>query len=111
MAKHTPGPWDMHTAPTQIGSCHKIGPFPSGRSVGGSHACIYADGIRIGVDDQIPMAVELRANARLISAAPDLLTALALARTILCDLEGYEPSGASILVIDAAIAKATGEAP
>ena len=36
-------------------------------------AFIYGDGIRIGVDDALPKAQELAANARLIAAAPDLL--------------------------------------
>lgn len=76
MSAHTPGPWEMATVPTTVGSCHKIGPFPSGGQSGKTYACVYADGCRIGVDDNIPNAVELRANARLIAAAPDLLAAL-----------------------------------
>jgi len=75
MSAHTAGPWSLNTVPTTVGSCHKIGPFPRGLS-GETWACVYADGCRIGVDDNTPNAVELHANARLIAAAPDLLAAL-----------------------------------
>ena len=71
-ALHTPGPWIFATVPTSVGSCHKIGPFPNGSRVA-TFACVYADGHRLGIDDAVPAAIELRANARLIAAAPDLL--------------------------------------
>ena len=117
MSAHTPGPWTLETVPTSIGSCHKIGPFPSGRLASGTYACVYADGIRIGVDDNIPMAVELLANARLIAAAPDLLAAL---QQLVAATWGLAPAtSADGCYTDdpkerdarAAIAKATGEAP
>lgn len=63
------------TVPTSVGSCHKIGPFPNARR-SETFACIYADGIRKGVDEALPAALELAANARLIAAAPELLEAL-----------------------------------
>lgn len=68
--KHTPGPWTFETVKTQSGICHKIGPFPwkNGKQ---NHACIYVDYASAG-----PIERELRANARLIVAAPDLLEAL-----------------------------------
>jgi len=71
--KHTPGPWTFETVQTQSGICHKIGPFPwkNGKH---NHACIYVDYASAG-----PIERELRANARLIVAAPDLLIALKLA--------------------------------
>ena len=76
-AAHTPGPWSLTTVPTSAGSCHQIGPFPTRRPDGApTFACLYADGIRIGIDDRLPNAIELAANARLIAAAPDLLAAL-----------------------------------
>ena len=74
-AAHTPGPWILATVPTSAGSCHKIGPFPNGSRVA-TFACVYADGHRLGIDDDLPAAKELSANARLIAAAPDLLAAL-----------------------------------
>lgn len=70
---HTPGPWSLETVATSIGSCHKIGPFPGGMARREAHACVYADGIRIGIDENIPRAQELASNARLIAAAPALL--------------------------------------
>lgn len=76
-AAHTPGPWSLTTVPTSAGSCHEIGPFPARRPGGApTFACVYADGIRIGIDDGLPRAIELAANAHLIASAPDLLEAL-----------------------------------
>lgn len=72
-AAHTAGPWSLTTVPTSVGSCHKVGPFPTGRPDGApTFACIYADGIRIGIDDGLPRAIELAANARLIAASPTM---------------------------------------
>lgn len=74
---YTKGPWSMETVETSNGSCHKIGPFPSGRDWRPeTHACVYADGFRLGVDDNLSVAIELRANANLIAAAPDMAEAL-----------------------------------
>lgn len=74
--KHTAGPWTLTTVPTDIGSCHKIGTFPGPHHRPENYACVYADTIRIGIDEATPRAQELLANARLIAAAPDLLAAL-----------------------------------
>ena len=72
-AAHTAGPWSLTTVPTSAGSCHKIGPFPASRpGRAPTFACVYADGIRIGIDDRLPRAIELAANARLIAAAPTM---------------------------------------
>ena len=72
-AAHTAGPWSLTTVPTSAGSCHKIGPFPARRPGGApTFACVYADGIRIGIDDEMPHAIELAANARLIAASPTM---------------------------------------
>ena len=70
---HTPGPWSLTTVPTSAGSCHQIGPFPTRRPDGApTFACVYADGIRIGIDDGLPRAIELAANAHLIAASPTM---------------------------------------
>ena len=72
-AAHTAGPWSLTTVPTSVGSCHKIGPFPARVPDGApTFACIYADGIRIGIDERLPNAIELAANARLIAASPTM---------------------------------------
>ncbi|WP_313251121.1 hypothetical protein [Stenotrophomonas indicatrix] len=71
-SKHTPGPWALESVNTSVGSCHKIGPFPSAGVRSEVHACVYADRLRLGLDDESPIAVELLANARLIAAAPEL---------------------------------------
>lgn len=65
----TPGEWSLKTVPTSDGSCHKIGPFPSASRIHSeAHACVYAIGIRLGIDDSTPVARELLANARLMAA-------------------------------------------
>lgn len=72
IAKHTPGPWQAVTFRTSCGVCHKIGPWPHKWRAGTTmSACIY---------DDYPSPPEgtdtMLANARLISAAPELLEAL-----------------------------------
>ena len=72
--KYTPGPWTLETVTTAVGICHKIGPFPPRRpdDVTTRSACLYAD-YPSGCN---PADEELKANARLIAAAPELLEAL-----------------------------------
>ena len=62
----TPGPWLLRTAPTSAGLCHIVS------AADWRGAFIYGDGIRKGVDDALPKAQELAANARLIAAAPTM---------------------------------------
>lgn len=103
--KHTPGPWILATVPTSVGSCHKIGPFPGAGHHPYTYACVYADGIRPGIDDALPAAVELAANARLMSASPDMALALEM---LAADADAgtvMTPSGLR-LTIDAALIKA-----
>ena len=97
MSKHTPGPWALD---------------------GGNHIVSMAalsGSVRVAVIDtpDIHAAVdwpEAHANARLVSAAPDLLEALTalvgLARMRAAPLGDYV---SALAVADAAIAKATGE--
>lgn len=70
--KFTPGPWTLETVKTSSGICHKIGPFPW-RPDRQNHACIYHDYPNGTLG---PVELELRANARLITAAPELHDAL-----------------------------------
>ena len=115
-AAHTPGPWSLTTVPTSAGSCHKIGPFPARRPGGApTFACVYADGIRIGIDDGMPRAIELAANARLIAAAPQLLEALQTTAENLRSWKAASNSGIKTFdswleVVEEAIAKAKGGA-
>lgn len=112
--KHTPGPWLLRTTPTSAGLCHIVS------AADWRGAFIYGDGIRKGVDDALPKAQELAANARLIAAAPDLLEALQ--EMVAGDAEAIEDAKrlgvpfpdemlAAYHKARAAIAKATGEQP
>jgi hypothetical protein len=79
LANATKGPWPIETVPTSGGAglCHKIGSFPAGPwKDEPTCACVYGDGLRIGIDDGLPRAVELLANARLIAAAPETIRLL-----------------------------------
>lgn len=103
--KSTPGPWILATVPTSVGSCHKIGPFPGAGHRPYTYACVYADGIRPGIDDALPAAIELAANARLMSASPDMAEILEI---IAADADAGEillTSGVR-LALDAALIKA-----
>lgn len=105
--KWTPGPWPLRTVETSVGSCHKIGAFPSAGVLGGQ-ACVYADRLQLGLDDQNPIAVELLANARLIAAAPELYEAL---RTMvdMAEFEGWDGRSGDYAVAVEVLAKARGE--
>ncbi len=114
MSDFTPGPWLLRTTPTSAGLCHIVS------AADWRGAFIYGDGIRKGVDDALPKAQELAANARLIAAAPDLLEALR--EMVAGDAEAIEDAErigipfpdemlATYNKACAAIAKATGEQP
>ena len=64
--KHTQGPWLLRTTPTSVGLCHIVS------AADWKGAFIYGNGIRKGIDDALPKAQELAANARLIAAAPTM---------------------------------------
>lgn len=109
MSDFTPGPWLLRTTPTSAGLCHIVS------AADWRGAFIYGDGLRKGVDDALPKAQELAANARLIAAAPDLLEALQRIEeywnqdqneTAMADACWH-----AINTARAAIAKATGEQP
>ena len=59
----TPGSWLLRTTPTSAVLCHIVS------ATDWRGAFIYGDGIRKGVDDALPKAQELAANARLIATA------------------------------------------
>ncbi|WP_309601197.1 hypothetical protein [Burkholderia multivorans] len=107
--KSTPGPWILATVPTSVGSCHKIGPFPSAGHRPHTYACVYADGIRPGIDDALPAAIELAANARLMAASPDMALALEM---IAAEDDAARHNGTPLLTsgvrmtLDAALIKA-----
>lgn len=105
--KHTPGPWVMDTIPTSVGICHRIGPFPPRRPDDETvrHACLYAD-YPSGFN---PADRELEANARLMTAAPELLEALQLylIEDEIARGHGYGIGGEAQQKATAAIAKAT----
>lgn len=84
----TPGPWELELVPTSIGSCFKIGTFPAFGSRPVTHACVYADSLSGKDFDLIPTGRELRANARLIAAAPAMFAAL---KQLLTETRFYEP--------------------
>ena len=76
-AAHTPGSWSLTTVPTSAGSCHQIGPFPTGRPDGApTFACIYADGIRFGIVAGLPRGLVRAATARLVSSVRQLKEAM-----------------------------------
>jgi hypothetical protein len=104
-AAHTPGPWGISTVPTSIGTCHKIGPFPSLGNNGQTYACVYADNVRERDYGYTKVGDELLANARLIAAAPELLAACEKAVEW---LDGWASAEPYIDTLLAAIEKATG---
>ena len=74
--KFTPGPWKHEVVQTSCGTCHKIGPFPSAHEGDEGYACVYADNIQFHDYGHNSVGDELKANAVLMCAAPDLLVAL-----------------------------------
>lgn len=101
--KFTPGPWKLDTVPISngSGSCHRIGEFPGTDWCSHTYACLYVDGIRIGIDEGLPRAIELAANARLMAAAPRLYAALA---RVTRQLSNEHPTDEAWLEAEAALA-------
>ena len=102
---HTPGPWFLETVRTSVGVCHKVGPL--GHSTKFHNACLYDD-----CYSDKPHDLQLLADARLITAAPELLGAL---KGLLDDIEEYQKinnlggeKNITQVLARAAIAKAEG---
>lgn len=95
-AAHTPGPWVVEDLPADPYIVYAGGIHGNGER---RQVCVTANGF-FGCDESI-------ANARLISAAPELLEALRLCLHAVC-LAGWE-GDLSAEKARAAIAKATGE--
>lgn len=97
MTKHTPAPWKVVGVPVtdKNGKRHPDSMRKVVTSSGGSVMCNGSNKF---------------ANAHLIAAAPELLEALNRARYELVTEKFYPETAPVIQVIDAAIAKARGEA-
>jgi hypothetical protein len=96
MSKHTPAPWTLTTVKTSVGHAHKIGPF---------NACLYVDHRDARETDR--KTVEAAANAHLMVASPELLTALVdCLDHCMLDWTSDDPRAVRAR---AAIAKATGQ--
>lgn len=95
-AKHTPGPWIIEATPRSIAEDYVI---RTEHSVVAAILPLYNED-------------ETDANARLIAAAPELLEAAKEAREALQPFLTEEPAAewTAARMLDAAIAKATGEA-
>lgn len=102
------GPYLVMTVPTSMGSCHKIGPLQKYDGTA-TFACIYADRMRPGIDDQCADAIMLRATAHLIAAAPDLYEAAQVAWNCIAELSPTQARVEVAQMLQAAIEKATGE--
>ena len=97
MSGHTPGPWRWWTSC----SFNRLSSDATGKDGDVLRAVKYRDGVA-GIEGS-------EADMRLIAAAPDLLEALRVAYRHI-DPNGLRRShGKDIALIDAALAKATGE--
>jgi hypothetical protein len=93
MSKHTPGPWRVFAAPTAI--------FAEGRK-----EVVHWSGF-----DSSDFQKDIKANARLIAAAPELLEACKKTIELFCTLPNQRYSGLIVAcaeIVEAAIQKAEG---
>ena len=108
---HTPTPWAIHT-------CNENGPFldsfflsTTAQTWDGNECEQIICRFPTGTGQFSDMGRENLANAHLISAAPDLLSALEEMMSVFQDHEQYDEESAEVVSIArAAIAKAKGEA-
>lgn len=87
----TSAPWTLETVKTSSGICHKVGPFPY-RPDRQNHACIYHD---YPNGELGPLELELRANAELISLAPELAKENIALRSIIARLGFCTPDASA----------------
>lgn len=97
--KHTPGPWTI-----------KAGFIVAEAS--GWKGAFVAKPLHVDIDNKVSDTPRAEANARLIAAAPDMLAALELVAPIYAHIDQRDtsPFGVTGRTVNAAIAKAKGEA-
>lgn len=107
-AQHTPGPWAVHDRRAYVvPAAHRLRPI-GGSSDKARDLAEYAQEIcAVQWPDRHRTEAEVKANAQLIAAAPDLLAACKVAFDQTCSV-GRPKDWQQIA---AAIAKATGSAP
>jgi len=94
--KWTPGPWNTRNHGVIVGGpFHQVERGTAQRQI--AMACVIVDCEQA--------EAERDANARLISAAPDMAEALMVARELIAEF-GCEMDSPSVALIDAALAKA-----
>lgn len=101
---HTPGPWEVKLSQDDEGTLCDIG-VPDAIARCGQHVCrIHGWGFDYKADK------EQQANARLIAAAPELLTGCEAALAYLADPPSVFPENraAAVEIIRAALNKAKG---
>lgn len=114
MSAHTPGPWLVHYERDAFDSAQSILKVTQGNSYDHPQGPLSLASVNVAAF--APHTDEALANAKLISAAPDLLDALeALMQRAVKDAERYAPDGnepiwAFISDASDAIAKAKGGA-
>lgn len=105
MSGHTPGPW--HHSDASMWACVTSKP--------GGHGDVIAEAVEVrsfGPSADDVRDAEIKANARLIAAAPELLEALKMLASIVGEQDTAEVDDGSIYALAlamAAIAKAEGK--
>ena len=106
VAEHTPGPWMVpHFATDADCNCQYV--LSDNQHGMGAIATVHHDGETDGRHNE-PMEIA-QANARLIAAAPELLTALIWAEAAIAPFSKDPQEKSGINMARAAIAKATGK--
>lgn len=102
MPKHTPGPWEVADDNRDTVRVHRVGPIPKGKRYS-------IASLGVGRGDK-----EDKANAQLIAAAPNLLSAAKRMLEAVHSKDPAEPGtqrpdGGAVMSLKGAIAKAEGE--